>query len=241
MVVAGGKGIMTDHLKRFDRWRKRLPKHTAYLVELVLTRIVPEFESRGFMWYADFAGGGPRRIGANVIPLQKRCEGGWPIVEILFNKRLRPWFTIYFSLLPPACRRLTQSGYIDIPREEATVTEAPAYFSLRKGKWSDHKDGEFGYDCFILSSSFSRLLGLAASGFSFHRILDSEVDEALAILSVIFDLFDTGIPEQWISREDGGYVSKHIALAGSWRIIERRMLQRKGPSQDKAWGGGEVE
>jgi hypothetical protein len=225
---------VSDHRERFERWRKKLPKNTAYLVGQVLARILPEFENRGFAWYANYAAGDPARVGANVIPLQRRCDNDWPTVEVRFNKRLRPWFTIYFSLLPPICMRLTQSGHIDIPREKATVTEAQAYFTLRRGKWPDHKDGEFGYDCFILISSFTRLFGVVASRFSFKRVLDTEVAEALSLLPVMFNLFDSGIPEEWLSREQGGYVSENVAYAGSWRLFERRILHNKGSSKHEA-------
>src|SRR5574337_219245 len=109
---------MAGHRKRFERWRKKLPKNTSFLVDQVLTRILPEFEKRGFVWYPDYAGGDSMQIAANGIPLQRRSGKDWPTVQISFDDRFRPSCHLHFSMLPPVCKRLTESGYVDIPREK---------------------------------------------------------------------------------------------------------------------------
>lgn len=190
---------MSDHRKRFDRWRKKLPKNTAYLVEQVLSLIVPEFEARGFVWYSDFGGGDQTQIGANDIPLQRRSGEEWPTVQILFDKRFRPMLGLDFAMLPPVCKRWTVDGtVIDIPREKALVFEGPAYFALCKGSGRNH-DCNFGY------SSFS---------FSPQRRIDTELELLRALLPELFDLFDRGIPHTWLNQKSG-YVSKHVFVMGT--------------------------
>jgi hypothetical protein len=126
---------MSDHRKRFERWKKKLPKSTRYLVDLVLTRIVPKFEERGFKWYPDYAGGDPTQVGANTILLQRRSGPAWPTVEIMFDKYLRPFFHVDFTMLPPMCKRLTEDGSVEsIPREKANVAQGLGCFRLCKGK-----------------------------------------------------------------------------------------------------------
>ena len=41
----------TRKKRRFVRWQRTLPKHTRYLTELVAERLLPQFESRGFIWH----------------------------------------------------------------------------------------------------------------------------------------------------------------------------------------------
>lgn len=189
---------MSDHRKRFERWRRMLPKNTAYLVDQVLIRIVPEFEKRGFVWYSDYAGGDPMQIGANDIPLQRRTGNDWPTVQILFDKRFRPSFGIDFAMLPPVCKRWTLEGdVVDIPREKALVFEGTAYFSLCKGRNRDY-DCNFGYQWFSLRP---------------HRRIDSEVEILLELLPKLFDLFDHGIPESWLKQESG-YVAPNVFIMG---------------------------
>jgi hypothetical protein len=91
---------LADHHKRFERaWYPRLKPATRYLVDQVRTRIVPEFEARGFAWYADYAGGDPKEVGANTVPLQRREGEEWPAVEVNFAHRGLPWFHIHFAAL----------------------------------------------------------------------------------------------------------------------------------------------
>src|SRR5204862_3202960 len=98
---------MGDHRRRFERWRKKLPHNTAYLVDQVLARIVPAFQARGFVWYPDYGGGDSTQIGANTIPLQRRASGDWPTVHIRFHRRFCPLFVLDFGALPPVCKRWT--------------------------------------------------------------------------------------------------------------------------------------
>jgi len=96
---------------------------------------VPKFEERGFKWYPDYAGGDPTQVGANTIPLQRRSGPAWPTVEIRFDKYLRPFFHVDFTMLPPMCKRLTEDGSVEsIPREKANVAQGLGCFCLCKGK-----------------------------------------------------------------------------------------------------------
>jgi hypothetical protein len=197
---------MANHQKRFIRWRNLLPENTNYLIDQVLLHIVPEFEKRGFIWYPDYAGGDAEEISASNIPLQNREGTDWPTVQIDFKKD-RPEFGFYFAVLPPTCQRWDGKT---IPQEKGIVMYAPVWFSLCKGK---HKnlDCQFGYHWFSLFPK---------------RRLDAEIDEAISLLPVIFDLFDKGIPEEWLTHQCG-MVSKHIDLRGSWHITEDRIRRKE--------------
>lgn len=188
---------MQDQSRRFQRWREALPGPGRYLVDQVLTRLVPEFESRGFRRYADFAGGNPSEIGANEIPLQRREGAEWPTVQITFDARGRPFFHVSFASLPHTCRRAITNEPVD--RAKAVVVYAPAHFRLCKGR-KRTDDCLFGYVWFA---------------WSIKRRIDKEVAEAGSLLPVVFDIFDTGIPKEWL----GGtlrYVQPHVKLMGSW-------------------------
>lgn len=205
---------MANHKKRFELWRNKAPKNTAYLINQVLERVIPKFEEKGFIWNANYASGDNAQIGANEIPLQKQSEPEWPTVHIRFHKCYSPWFDIYFSELPLICKRLTTSGYVDIDREKAIVIEGPAYFSLRKGKYSDNRDGEFGYSgpLVLISSPFS-LFSHIQYMVSAERFLGTQVDEVLSLLPELFDLFDNGIPKTWTTKGTSmDKVSKHVML-----------------------------
>lgn len=232
---------MADHRKRFERWHRKLPAHTRYLVDQVITRIVPIFEARGFQWYGDFAGGDTKAVGYNEIPLQRREGEQWPTVQIRFDKRARPAFYIDFSMLPPVCQRWGfDEDYpwtkIDVPREKAIVAYAPAYFMLCKGKGKS-LDGGFGHTFsgvnifFFLPMLLAGLIGRDISHtvkdirfmISTRRFLDSEINAALALLPELFDLFDQGIPEAWLTHDKLGYVDKHVMLLGSWYLTEHKI------------------
>jgi hypothetical protein len=204
---------MADHRKRFERWRTKLPEHTHYLVDQVLARIVPEFEARGFKWYGDFAGGDPKEISYDEIPLQRREGERWSTVQIQFDKRARPFFHISFAVLPLICRKMF--GTQEILREKAINVYAPAHFRLTTGKRLGDgffgSGGMFGYSYFALAPS---------------RKIDAEIDKAVALLPVLFDLFDRGIPEAWLTH-DFGYVDKHVMLMGSWHLNEQRRAKQK--------------
>ena len=204
---------MADHRRRFERWRKGLPKTTSYLVDQVLARIVPEFEARGFVWYPDFAGGDIDEVGSNEIPLQRRVGRDWPTGQIAFGKYARPCFSIEFAMLPPECRRL---GVEPVPQQNAIVVYAPAYFMLCRGE-RRNLDGQFGYRYPVLRP---------------RHFLDSEIDKAVSLLPVVFDLFDKGIPEAWLTA-DFGPIAPHVMLLGSWRIWEERRRKKAASEQER--------
>ena len=193
---------MADLRRRFERWRKFLPRNTRFLVDQVFDRIVPECERRGFSWYPDYAGGDPQEVAISTIPLQRREGKDWPTIEIQFGPRARPWFSVYFAALPSLCHRLDGQA---VARDKATVIYAPVYFVLCKGTRKS-LDGQFGYHWCVLTP---------------QRYLRAEMDEAMRLLPVVFELFDHGIPESWLTA-DFGYVAKHVMLIGSWRINEQR-------------------
>jgi hypothetical protein len=213
---------LADQKRNFERWRKKLPATTQYLVEKVVARILPEFEASGFRWYADVAGGNPMRIGANEIPLQRRQGIEWPTVQLAFHQRGRPWFQIHFAALPETCRRLDgDEGHVTVRREDAIAVEAPGYFCLRRGRWSDYRDGEFGFNClslFPVPVGAGRFLRYRLSPESF---LDSELDAALELLPMLFDIFDRGIPREWLEH-DFGYITPHVMLIHSWKLWDAR-------------------
>src|ERR1700726_2906354 len=141
--------MVLDQLKRFDRWRQRLPDNTAYLVALVIDESVPAFRERGFDRFPDYAAASTFAVGPNCIPLQRRTGLDWPTVEILFDKRSRPTLGVPFGMLPEVCCRYTEHGPREIPRLEANVVEGPAFFSLCKGRHTNF-DCNFGYHGFTL-------------------------------------------------------------------------------------------
>lgn len=224
---------MADNHKRFERWRNKLPTHTRYLVDQVLARVVPAFEAHGFKWYDDFAGGDPKEIGYDEIPLQRREGELWPTAQIQFDKRARPAFQIIFAMLPLICRRTL--GTEEITREQAITIYAPAYFMLCRGKYKN-LDGEFGHAFssvnvfFFLPMLLAGMIGRDISHtvkdirfmISPHRFLDSEIDAVMALLPTLFDLFERGIPESWLTHDKPGYVDKHVMLLGSWLLSEKR-------------------
>src|SRR5258706_14129575 len=126
--------MAADQLKRFDRWRQRLPENTMYLSNLVIDQIVPVFREQGFDRYPDYAGGSAFAVGPNCVPLQRRRGPEWPTVEILFDKRSRPSLGVTFAMLPEVCYRQTERGTTEIPRLEANVVEGPIHLSLCKGQ-----------------------------------------------------------------------------------------------------------
>ena len=193
---------MADQLKRFDRWRQRLPENTMYFTNLVIDQMVPVFREHGFDRYPDYAGGSAFAVGPNCIPLQRRRGPEWPTVEILFDKRSRPSLGVTFATLPEVCYRQTERGPAEIPRLEANVVEGLAHFSLCKGQRANF-DCNFGYTGFVLRPK-SRL--------------DGEVAALKSLLPWLFDLLETGIPDAWY-RQKPGYVDKYAFLSRASRIF----------------------
>jgi hypothetical protein len=201
---------MSGQRGRFDRWRAKQAEHTRYLAEQVINRIVPQFEMNGFEWFDDFAAGDPKEVSHNEIPLQRRRGPQWATVQIRFDKRGRPFFMIDFAALPIICRR--QFGTEEIPREQAIVAYAPAYFRLSKGERAG-ANGTFGYTWLSWAP---------------RRRIDFESDAVISLLPSLFRLFDAGIPDTWLIQDQAWYVSDHVILMGSWHIDEKRRAKRDG-------------
>jgi hypothetical protein len=210
---------LIGHKKRFAGWQKRIPRKNRYLVEQVLLCIVPEFERHGFVWYADFADNKPQEIGANEIPLQKREGDEWPTVQITFLKGVwGPRFRIIFSALPEVCKNPVRNN---IPRQEAITVYGPAYFYLERDIWNDGRDSDFGFNgILLLLPTPSTIIRLARYLINWRKFLDSEVHAALSLLPILFDIFDKGIPKEWLDK-DLGKVAPHVAIGNSWKIHEQ--------------------
>lgn len=214
-----------NHKKRFAGWRKRAPHKTQYLADQVLDRLVPEFERHGFVWYADFAVENSREIGANEIPLQRRTNEEWPTVQIRFYSKWGPRLHIDFSALPEICRSPLRSS---IPREAAIAVYGPACFSLRRGIWKDNQDSEFGFNWMpLLLPTPAKLFRLFRYIFNWRKYLDSEVDAALTLLPILFDIFDRGIPQEWIEHGFGS-ITPNVMLTHSWKLWESRKQHGAG-------------
>jgi hypothetical protein len=196
------RGIMAiDQIKRFDRWRQRLPENTAYLVARVIDEIVPVFREQGFDRFPDYAGGSAFAVGPNCIPLQRRSGLEWPTVEIVFDKRSRPALGVNFAMLPEVCSRQTEHGTKDIPRLEANVVEGPAFFILCKGQRANF-DCDFGYYWFALRPK---------------PRLDREVAVLGSLLPWLFSILERGIPEAWYKK--AGYVDQYAFQSRASRVF----------------------
>jgi hypothetical protein len=201
---------------RFLNWRRRAPPRMRYLVDSVLGRIVPALEREGFVWYADFAGNDPQEIGGNEIPLQRRGTADvWPTVQIYFYRGIRsPLFRIAFSGLPRICRSPVKSG---IPRERAVAHYGPAYFFLHRKNYNS----EFGFNWMLLLIPSPRnIVRLIRYLYNWRQFIDSEVQSAADLLPELIELFDRGIPEEWLLRPRGP-VTDHVTLVHSWSIWGR--------------------
>ena len=192
---------MADHRKRFEKWRARIPANTRYLVDQVLSQMLPEFEARGFKWHSDYAGGDMNEVAATTLPLQIRDGNEWPTVQICFAARTRPWFHVVFSRLPLICKR---GDGEQIPRDVAIVVYAPIYFYLNKGNQSSY-GGQFGYHYF---------------SFFPQKRLDAEVSDALSRLPALFDILSQPIPHAWLTMKRGTIVVPNVRIGGTWHQFQ---------------------
>lgn len=192
--------------KNFERWRRKLPEDSAYLIEQVIEKVIPDFEAQGFVWYEDYAGGKFSEIGPNTIPLQRRSGEEWPTVEIRFGERGEPWFGVDFGVIQPVNQRIDGKFY---DRAHAIVCYAPVYFFLCKNDKS--RGGDFG----------------VTHGWYYDnkKKIESEIAECRKLLPIVFELFDKGIPDSWLTS-NFGEVAPHIWLMGSWHINEQRRIAR---------------
>lgn len=191
-----------DQIKRFDRWRQRLPENTIYLTSLIIDEVVPIFREQGFDRFPDYAGGSASAVGPNCVPLQCRRGAEWPTVEIVFDKRSRPALGVNFAMLPEVCCRVTEHGTKKIPRLEANVVEGPAFFILCKGQRANF-DCDFGFRGFALRPR--------------HK-LNSEVAALKSLLPWLFNVLEKGIPETWYGKKPG-YVDQHAFLSRASRVL----------------------
>ena len=211
-----------DYQQRFARWREKLGRNTNYLVEQVCARIVPEFEKHGFVWLTHMEPPAVRNL--NYITLLKRGGNDWPIVEIHFDKRGRPWFVFEVSVLPPMCKQLTPTAMIDIPRSDAYLLNGPVHLRLQKGRFQSAE--LFGYSALnYLTKNPLRPVSYLLNP---RRYLRAEVDKALSLLPELIDLFERGIPEEWLTDASKHFaVSDHFSLLASWHLSEQAYKSRK--------------
>ena len=208
------KGDAMGNVKNnFERWRRKLPEDTAFLIDQVLEKVIPDFEAQGFAWHEDYAGGRFSEVGASTIPLQRRLKEEWPTVVIDFGERGQPWFSVYFGIIQSVNYRLDGKVY---HREHAIVCYAPAYFFLKK----NDKPG-------------SGMFGLT-HGWHYDpkKKIESEIAECRKLLPIVFGLFDNGIPDSWLTSKFGK-VAPHIWLMGSWHINEQRRIARGFKLEEK--------
>jgi hypothetical protein len=204
--------VMSDQIKKFERWRRLLPKRTMFFVELIEAEVAPLFLTHGYRRYSDYPGK------ASWIGLQRRNGDLWPTVELHFGHRGRPFVTLSFALLPETCRTilLDRPGFYDIPRIKAGVVDAPAFFSLRKGRYRND-DNVFGD-----ASIFCRPLWL-------QEKLRREVAELKSLSIWLINFLDTGIPREWLERSTGGQVHPNIFMSYSSRIFHDPESRRLFP------------
>jgi hypothetical protein len=168
----------------------------------VQSEIVPLFVARGYGWYSDYPGR------ANWLPLQRHAGDFWPTVELHLSYKGRPFATVDFALLPEVCRTvfLDRPGFHNIPRGKAVVVDAPAFFSLCKGR---HR---FNDTAFGDASIFFPPLWLRTK-------LRNEVAELKSLSAWLIEFLDQGIPREWFKRETGGKVHDHIEMSHGSRIF----------------------
>ncbi len=195
-----------DQLKRFDRWRRRLPANTVYLADLVIDEIVPIFRERGFDRFPDYAVASAFAIGPNCISLQRRSGPEWPTVEIVFDKRSRPVLGVHFAMLPEVCCRQTENGPKEIPRLQANVVEGSAFFILCKGRRGNF-DGNFGYSWLALRPK--------------HK-LDGEIATLRSLIPWLLEILEKGIPESWYEKP-AGYVEQYAFLSPASNILSKSL------------------
>lgn len=163
----------TRKKRRFVRWQRTLPKHTRYLTELVAERLLPQFESRGFIWHD--------KATAGYLYLVKPGSSCWPAVQMWFEKRARPMLLITVACLPEICRAWDGKKFVPVGREDAHIVDAHATFYLRNHR--KLAPNYFGYHSFSLIPS---------------RKLRNEIATVESLLPHLFKAFDD---EQLLDRQ----------------------------------------
>ncbi|MDZ4211148.1 MAG: hypothetical protein U1C59_05475 [Methylotenera sp.] len=161
--------------------------------------------------------------------MQRREGVNWPTVEIYFFKGVwGPRFRITFSTLPEVCHSIESE---EIPREQAAAQYGTAYFFLERGVWKYQDSSVFGFDWMpLLLPTPWKTLQLIRYLFNWRKFLDSEVDAALALLPILFDIFDKGIPQEWIDHEFG-QITPHVTLIHSWKLWDERQQKRESKNK----------
>ena len=161
--------------RRFERWRRTLPKHTQYLADLVAERIVPEFEQRGFVWH--------KQASAGFLYLVHPEPGCWPAVQLRFHPRAHPMAFVDVGCLPAVCRQWNGTEFAAVPRQDAFLVDGLAYFYLSNpGRKANNA---FGYRYFSLSPK---------------RRLATEIGAMKSLLPRLFEVFDEKLllnKERW--------------------------------------------
>jgi hypothetical protein len=204
-----------NQLKRFERWRKKLPENTAYLVSLVLDEVVPMFEQQGFQRFPDYAGDSGYAVGANTLALQRRSGDEWPTVEIHFDSRGDPYLDFNFAMLPETCFRLGPKQHSEIPCHEANVAEGTMFFSLCKG---ERKNFDCNFGC---ASVFAAML-------CSKKKIRSEVDKLKELLPWFFDMLNHGIPPDWMGKR--GKVDVHVSAHMGAILLAQAARDKERPT-----------
>ena len=164
----------------FERWRGNLSGHARYLADLVAERIVPSFESRGFVWHDKSTGG--------YVYLCRPDPECWPAVQIRFHERAKPMVLLDVACLPESCRRWDGRSFVPVPREQADIVDAPALFYLRNPR--KFAPNYFGYSYFSLLPA---------------RHLRNEIETLESLLPRLFSVFEQKLllnKERWPEVED---------------------------------------
>lgn len=156
--------------RRFERWRKTLPKRKGYLADLVADHIVPQFEQQGFVWH--------KKASAGFLFLTRPEPGSWPAVQLRFHKRANPMAFMDVACLPETCRQWNGKAFVPVPREDAFLVDGLAYFFLRNPRYASNN--AFGYRYFSAAP---------------RRRLYKEIDAMASVLPRLFDVFDEKLLE----------------------------------------------
>ena len=193
--------VSADKKQRFERWRRTLPNNTRYLADLVADRILPQFESRGFVWHDNASAG--------FLYLVQPGGEFWPAVQMRFHKRAHPMLLMDVACLPAICRRWDGTAFVPVDREHADIVDGPSLFALRNTRRL--APNFFGYRYFsalprkFLRSEISTvesLLPRLFTAFKLGQLIDSvcwpEIEDFLILMQDRRTYFD---PEELSSPQ----------------------------------------
>jgi hypothetical protein len=200
---------MSDQIKRFERWRQKLPADTAFLVTSVCEDVIPIFIHAGYVRLAEYGGRGNLDATlARCIVLQRQSGTEWPTVEIRFADLGRPFLIVDFAWLPETCRRWKDRVSIDIPRVEALVSEGYVFLRLMRNRHRSN-DSKFG-----ISRIWPTLRPLAK--------LQRETEELQNLCNWLVNLLSHDMPTGWGLETTPSRVDPH-----AWRQWGAIALFRK--------------